>query len=55
MDSRRGFASWPYSVAADGPTGHAELNAVRAISHVDPVRLTGATLYTSTEPCARQQ
>jgi tRNA(Arg) A34 adenosine deaminase TadA len=40
------------SVAADGPTGHAELNAVRAISHVDPVTLTGATLYTSTEPCA---
>ncbi len=40
------------SVAVDGPTAHAELNAVRAISHVDPTTLTMATLYTSTEPCA---
>ena len=40
------------SVATDGPTGHAELNAVRAIAHLGPATLTGATLYTSTEPCA---
>ncbi|HVQ23500.1 MAG TPA: nucleoside deaminase [Candidatus Saccharimonadia bacterium] len=40
------------SVAVDGPTGHAELNAVRAASAIDLATLTRATLYTSTEPCA---
>jgi tRNA(Arg) A34 adenosine deaminase TadA len=40
------------SVAADGPTGHAESNAVRAVAHVGAATLAGATLYTSTEPCA---
>jgi tRNA(Arg) A34 adenosine deaminase TadA len=34
-------------------TGHAEMNLVRlAESELDPGTLPGATLYTSTEPCA---
>ncbi|MFD8786768.1 nucleoside deaminase [Kitasatospora sp. NPDC059599] len=34
-------------------TAHAETNLVRQASRtLDPVRLTGATLYSSTEPCA---
>jgi tRNA(Arg) A34 adenosine deaminase TadA len=40
------------TVAADGPTGHAESNAVRAVAHIGTATLAGATLYTSTEPCA---
>jgi tRNA(Arg) A34 adenosine deaminase TadA len=40
------------SVTADGPTGHAETNAVRAVARVDAASLAGATLYASTEPCA---
>ncbi|MGR0320733.1 nucleoside deaminase [Agromyces sp. ZXT2-3] len=35
------------------PTGHAETNVVRAAAEVlDESELAGATLYTSTEPCA---
>ncbi|WP_395242840.1 nucleoside deaminase [Agromyces sp. MMS24-K17] len=35
------------------PTGHAETNVVRAASAAfSPAELAGATLYTSTEPCA---
>jgi tRNA(Arg) A34 adenosine deaminase TadA len=41
------------SVAIDGPTGHAETNVVRGVARVDPATLRGATLYTSTEPCAK--
>ena len=40
------------SVAADGPTAHAELNAVRAISHSTRRRSPGRRSTTSTEPCA---
>lgn len=40
------------TVSTDGPTGHAEANAVRALAGVDAATLSGATLYTSTEPCA---
>jgi tRNA(Arg) A34 adenosine deaminase TadA len=40
------------TVSVDGPTGHAESNAVRAVAGVDGAVLRGATLYTSTEPCA---
>jgi tRNA(Arg) A34 adenosine deaminase TadA len=40
------------TVSIDGPTGHAETNAVRAVAAVDSDVLRGATLYTSTEPCA---
>ena len=33
--------------------GHAELNVIRAAGmHLDPGVIQGATLYTSTEPCA---
>jgi tRNA(Arg) A34 adenosine deaminase TadA len=41
------------SVVTDGdPTGHAELNAVRAAAaSLDPVELAASTLYASTEPC----
>ncbi len=34
------------------PTGHAELNLVRATGHLGAEALATATLYTSTEPCA---
>jgi tRNA(Arg) A34 adenosine deaminase TadA len=34
------------------PTGHAELNAVRTVGRARPDLLPGATLWTSTEPCA---
>ena len=38
---------------ANDPTGHAETNAVRAAAAVlSTEELAGATLYTSTEPCA---
>ncbi|HEX5147503.1 MAG TPA: nucleoside deaminase [Candidatus Limnocylindrales bacterium] len=40
------------TVSVDGPTGHAETNAVRAVAAVDRDMLRGATLYASTEPCA---
>jgi tRNA(Arg) A34 adenosine deaminase TadA len=40
------------TVLTDGPTGHAELNAVRAVASLSPATLAGATLYASTEPCA---
>lgn len=40
------------TVGSDGPTGHAESNAVRAVAHVDRAALAGATIYSSTEPCA---
>jgi tRNA(Arg) A34 adenosine deaminase TadA len=40
------------TVAADGPTGHAELNAVRAAAHLPAETLAAASLYSSTEPCA---
>jgi tRNA(Arg) A34 adenosine deaminase TadA len=40
------------TVSLDGPTGHAESNAVRAMARIDDTVLRGATLYTSTEPCA---
>jgi tRNA(Arg) A34 adenosine deaminase TadA len=40
-------------VTAADCTGHAELNAIRRASALlDPDVLAGATLYTSTEPCA---
>ncbi len=39
-------------VTAGDPTGHAELNAVRAAAaQLEPVELAAATLYASTEPC----
>ncbi len=40
------------TVGSDGPTGHAELNAVRSVAHIDAATLAGATIYSSTEPCA---
>jgi tRNA(Arg) A34 adenosine deaminase TadA len=40
------------TVSVDGPTGHAESNAVRAVAGIDGAVLRRATLYTSTEPCA---
>jgi tRNA(Arg) A34 adenosine deaminase TadA len=40
------------TVGSDGPTGHAELNAVRAVVDVDAATRAGATIYSSTEPCA---
>ena len=40
------------TVSIDGPTGHAETNATRAVAGVGAATLRGATLYTSTEPCA---
>jgi tRNA(Arg) A34 adenosine deaminase TadA len=41
------------TAAADGVTGHAELNLVReAISTLGRDALADCTLYTSTEPCA---
>ena len=40
------------SVSTDGPTGHAETNAVRAVAGTEAGALRAATLYTSTEPCA---
>lgn len=41
------------TIVTDGdPTGHAEINLVRGIGHLDPALLAGATLYASTEPCA---
>lgn len=40
-------------VTTRDPTGHAELNLVRAASRAfDPAFLHATTLYTSTEPCA---
>jgi tRNA(Arg) A34 adenosine deaminase TadA len=41
------------TVAADGPTAHAELNLIReALANLGRDRLAECTLYTSTEPCA---
>jgi tRNA(Arg) A34 adenosine deaminase TadA len=40
------------TVSVDGPTGHAETNAVRAVVGTDGGVLRASTLYTSTEPCA---
>lgn len=34
------------------PTGHAETNLVRYSAHLSAEQLAGASLYTSTEPCA---
>ena len=39
------------TVTTDGPTGHAELNAIRAVPGA-AASLAAATLYASTEPCA---
>jgi len=40
-------------VTAGDPTGHAETNLVRLVAQrFDKATLKGATLYTSTEPCA---
>jgi tRNA(Arg) A34 adenosine deaminase TadA len=41
------------SVAADGPTAHAELNLIRhSLTDLGRDVVAGCTLYTSTEPCA---
>jgi len=51
-DGRAGEAMNTVVTTGD-PTGHAELNAVRAASQaLTPEELATATLYTSTEPCA---
>jgi len=51
-DGRAGGAMNTVVTTGD-PTGHAELNAVRAASQaLTPEELATATLYTSTEPCA---
>jgi tRNA(Arg) A34 adenosine deaminase TadA len=40
-------------ITEQDPTGHAEINLVRAVTpHLDVDVLRGATLYASTEPCA---
>lgn len=44
---------WNQSRAANDPTAHAEIIALRrAAAHIGNYRLVGATLYVTLEPCA---
>lgn len=52
-DNRILGEGWNQSIAAQDPTAHAELLAIRqAAQALGNYRLTGCTLYTTLEPCA---
>lgn len=52
MENRVVGEGWNRPIAANDPTAHAEIQALRAASSaIGNYRLTGATVYVTLEPC----